>query len=666
MPAGDYVVDVQSQDGVLAGYWHSLGTAGLDNNSQTDPYPVSIGNGEPLENYTADFGYYVKPAALGNFVWFDTDGDGIQDAGEPGIDGVEVTLGAAYVGGTTNIFKTVTGDDPSTPAVEKGWYSFGNLLLDEDNASSTAGAPTAAQPVYTISVDTTARTPTLVDQGSSDMADSDSHTGVATQSTQGQQDVTQQTDPTLESDPIAGYDFGFTACTGATIKAVVCLDTNKNGVCETGETRLPDIPVTLIPQGTTSGDIRLQVTSASGQVEFNQQVAIESFATPGDYLLQVQDAALNARGLFVTTSSLRFFDIDVCSTFAAEYGYAPSDLGVVGDLVWYDTDGDGVQDEWYDANDDDAVTANTPDGDGNIPFADFEWFDINGDGDFDDPEDEGELRKCGIDFVDLGLGYNFGNPGNASTITGVLGYYRFSRLALGSTYTTSLDPNDADLLAGAEEYFLGEKCKTRGAPVAQPGSLAGIATRQPEAVVCTLTTNSSDTSVTLAAPPPANANQDLTLDYGIKCVDQPLAVLLAGFDAATQADHILVTWETVSEIGNTGFNLYRALEADGERTLLGWVPSAAPGSAQGSTYNYQDFGVTAGQTYWYFLEDIDLAAATTLHGPASAAFQAPTAVTLAGLTTEAGQGADPWPIVLVVLALAAAATFLVIRHRVAS
>ncbi len=154
-------------------------------------------------------------------------------------------------------------------------------------------------------------------------------------------------------------------------------------------------------------------------------------------------------------------------------------------------------------------------------------------------------------------------------------------------------------------------------------------------------------------------------DYQIQIGGQ-LSVLLAAFSAQAQADHVLVAWETTTEYSNTGFNLYRALEADGERTLLGWVPSAMPGSAQGAAYSFQDFEVTPGQTYWYFLEDIDLNGATTLHGPASAVFQAPTAVTLAGLRTEAGQDADLWPIVVGVLALAAAATFLVIRHRVAS
>jgi hypothetical protein len=62
--------------------------------------------------------------------------------------------------------------------------------------------------------------------------------------------------------------------------------------------------------------------------------------------------------------------------------------------------------------------------------------------------------------------------------------------------------------------------------------------------------------------------------------DAALAVLLAGFDAASQADHVLVSWETVSEANNAGFNLYRSLSADGEYALLGFTPSASPGSTQ--------------------------------------------------------------------------------------
>ena len=35
---------------------------------------------------------FIPTADIGDFVWEDTNGDGIQDVGEPGIEGVEVTL----------------------------------------------------------------------------------------------------------------------------------------------------------------------------------------------------------------------------------------------------------------------------------------------------------------------------------------------------------------------------------------------------------------------------------------------------------------------------------------------------------------------------------------------------------------------------------------------
>ena len=95
--------------------------------------------------------------------------------------------------------------------MEKGWYSFGNLLLDEDHASSKTGTPTAAQPVYTISVPTAPAgyAATLLNQGSNDMVDADDPAGVDGLATQGQTNVTQNANPNLETNPIAGYDFGY-------------------------------------------------------------------------------------------------------------------------------------------------------------------------------------------------------------------------------------------------------------------------------------------------------------------------------------------------------------------------------------------------------------------------------------------------------------------------
>ena len=47
-----------------------------------------------------------------------------------------------------------------------------------------------------------------------------------------------------------------------------------------------------------------------------------------------------------------------------------------------------------------------------------------------------------------------------------------------------------------------------------------------------------------------------------------LAVTLASFTAESQAGHVLVAWETLSEMDTAGFNLYRSLSEGGERTLL--------------------------------------------------------------------------------------------------
>lgn len=234
----EYVVDVTDVDGKLAGYWHSLspnqnpntnvsGSTANDpqDNSKVDPFAVEIGSGaggQPVSNnLNVDFGYYVKPASVGNFVWLDTNANGIQDAGEPGINGVVIQMRVEYPDGTIHSVYTVTGDDPSTTAVEVGWYSFGNLLLDEDyNASSTGSGPAPNQPRYVIvsppdiiTVGASTYHMTTPNQGGNDMVDSDNVAGVdetAAAATQGRNNVTQNTaNPGNESNPNAGYDFGY-------------------------------------------------------------------------------------------------------------------------------------------------------------------------------------------------------------------------------------------------------------------------------------------------------------------------------------------------------------------------------------------------------------------------------------------------------------------------
>lgn len=135
-----------------------------------------------------------------------------------------------------------------------------------------------------------------------------------------------------------------------------------------------------------------------------------------------------------------------------------------------------------------------------------------------------------------------------------------------------------------------------------------------------------------------------------------LAVTLAAFDAQWNENQVLLTWDTVSEISNLGFNLYRSDSPDqvGELITAQMIPSQSPGSIQGFTYTFADSNVTPGVTYWYTLEDLDMSGATNRHGPVSAVPQIPTAVTLATLEADA-MPTSPALLALLALTLALAA-----------
>ncbi|MEJ7341215.1 SdrD B-like domain-containing protein, partial [Staphylococcus epidermidis] len=69
------------------------------------------------DNMTVDTGFYETPKySLGDYVWKDTNKDGVQDSDEKGIQGVTVTLKDK----NGNVLKTTTTD-------ENGNYRFDNL-----------------------------------------------------------------------------------------------------------------------------------------------------------------------------------------------------------------------------------------------------------------------------------------------------------------------------------------------------------------------------------------------------------------------------------------------------------------------------------------------------------------------------------------------------------
>lgn len=97
------------------------------------------------------------------------------------------------------------------------------------------------------------------------------------------------------------------------------------------------------------------------------------------------------------------------------------------------------------------------------------------------------------------------------------------------------------------------------------------------------------------------------------------AVELKSFTATAAKKAIVLTWETISEVDNLGFNLYRAEAVDGERTQLNadLIP-ANPGGQNGAVYSFTDETVKIKRTYYYWLEDVDMYGSAELHGPVEA------------------------------------------------
>ena len=105
---GTYTVKVDS--GIPAGFVlttntpSSNGNDGVDNDSNNPTNTIVTLFTDKENNQTLDFGYVPKCAgSIGDFVWKDLNENGIQESGEPGIDGVRV-----HLSGTNNYGQLVS------------------------------------------------------------------------------------------------------------------------------------------------------------------------------------------------------------------------------------------------------------------------------------------------------------------------------------------------------------------------------------------------------------------------------------------------------------------------------------------------------------------------------------------------------------------------------
>ncbi len=386
LPDGQYTVHVTDTAGVLTGTWHSLGT-----DSATDPITVTLTSGT---NATADFGYYRDGAALGNRAWVDADNDGLQDAGETtGAADVAISLLITYPNGATSTVVTRTGAD--------GSYRFGDLLLDESFASSTAGTPTTGTgPRYRISA---AVAPTgyvagsKLDVGTDDKRDSDAHSGVtAAALARGDTDVTvNAADPSAETGQ-GSYDFSYLASGSLfSLSGTVYHDADGNGNLTErssaggSETALSGVSITVTLYTDPNGD----GDPADGAPEGSPVVTTDgtySFAnlTAGNYVVvetnpagyvSTNDVDAPNNDRIGVTLSANLVAQDFLDTLTANsnlgsiagsvltdtvgggsFGDAGAGIPNVVVELWLDTDADGVPDTLYDTT--------TTDGSGNYSF----------------------------------------------------------------------------------------------------------------------------------------------------------------------------------------------------------------------------------------------------------------------------------------------------------
>ncbi len=143
-----------------------------------------------------------------------------------------------------------------------------------------------------------------------------------------------------------------------------------------------------------------------------------------------------------------------------------------------------------------------------------------------------------------------------------------------------------------------------------------------------------------------STSQDCTIRFL-----SPLAVTLARFDASVRADHVAVSWETVSETRHAGFNVLRAENPDGPWTRRNpnLIVASTPGASSGAAYTWLDREIEVGATYWYLLEDVDLDGVATPHGPVRVTTQTPNAVMISRFAGRPARDGSLAPLALLAL-----------------
>jgi len=94
------------------------------------------------------------------------------------------------------------------------------------------------------------------------------------------------------------------------------------------------------------------------------------------------------------------------------------------------------------------------------------------------------------------------------------------------------------------------------------------------------------------------------------------ALLLASgvFLLLSDIPPVALSWETASEVGTAGFNVYRADAPDGDFTQVNDSVIPAEGDELvGAAYHFEDDDVTPGRRYAYRIEEVEWDGRTNLY-----------------------------------------------------
>ena len=287
----------------------------------------------------------ISPAApacyynLGDYVWVDTDADGRQDGGEPGIGNVRVRL----FDGSCNPSSDYNSLSPrlSITTNGSGYYQFtglsaGNYCVVIRRTTFQSGSALYG---YIATTKNAAGVPSDLDSnGTYQKTPYEYEYATAT--------ITDHDDMT--------YDFGFYK--PAALGDFVWLDANNNGIQDTGEAGIPNVTVNLFTPGADStcntiddgASIKSMTTGSDGKYKFESLTPgayCVQFVAPSGYNFSQQNQGDDAKDSDANPAT-GWTDKIMLTSGQTDLTW---DAGLyqqaaLGDFVWLDANANGIQD----------------------------------------------------------------------------------------------------------------------------------------------------------------------------------------------------------------------------------------------------------------------------------------------------------------------------------